>query len=41
MIGTERVFCLYREEEDVENRAWKGTAMRRQVHHDLKTFTAT
>ena len=39
IAGAERVFCFHRKGVRVDGRAWKGTAIRIHVHHDLKTFT--
>ena len=39
MTGAEKVFCFHSDGENVNGRTWKGTAIRKHVHHDPKTFT--
>ena len=39
MTGAEKVFCFYGDGENINGRTWKGAAIRKHVHHDLKTFT--
>ena len=39
MAGAEKVFCFHGDGESVNGRTWKGMAIRKHVHHDLKTFT--
>ena len=39
MAGEEKVFRFHGDGENVNGRTWKGTATRKHVHHDLKTFT--
>ena len=39
MTGAENVLCFHGDEENVNGRPWKETAIRKHVHHDLKTFT--
>ena len=39
MAGAEKVFFSHGDGENVNGRTWKGTAIRKHVHHDLQTFT--
>ena len=39
MEGAENVLCFHGVGESVNVRTWKGTAIRKHVHQDLKTFT--